>query len=93
MQEVKLQQIGCLIAGVNEKISTIEVVIKVAKEEKKGGVKRRQTKPPLYLHSPMVPSCWAAFKFVQGQSGTRYNPPASPVQHQQHSGRNILPPT
>lgn len=40
----------------------------------------------------MVTSCWAAFKFVQGQSGTRYNPPASPVQHQQHSGRNILPP-
>lgn len=40
----------------------------------------------------LVPSCWAAFKFVQGQSGAGYNPPASPVQHQQHSGRNILPP-
>lgn len=60
------------------------------KEKSRGG--ERESKPPLYLHSPMVPSCWAAFKFVQGQSSTRYNPPASPVQHQQHSGRNILPP-
>lgn len=40
----------------------------------------------------LVPGCWAAFKFVQGQSDAGYNPPASPVQHQQHSGRNILPP-
>lgn len=40
---------------------------------------------------PMATGCWAAFKFVQGQSGTRYNPPARPVQLQRRSGRNILP--
>lgn len=46
----------------------------------------------LYRLAPKAPACWAAFIFVQGQSGTRYNPPASPVQHQRHCGRNILRP-
>lgn len=44
----------------------------------------------MYRLAPEAPACWAAFIFVQGQSGTRYNPPASPVQHQRHCGRNIL---
>lgn len=83
----RLFNFWCVIV---KRMSNAELVIKVGKEKKK---RVRQTKPPLDLHSPLVPSCWAAFKFVQGQSGTRYNPPASPVQHQQHSGRNILPPT
>lgn len=66
------------------------VLLKEGKEKTEWS--ERETKPLLYVHSPMVTSCLAAFKFVQGQSGTRYNPPASPVQHQRHSGRNILPP-
>lgn len=45
---------------------------------------------PTYF-PPMATGCWAALKFVQGQSGTRYNPPARPVQLQLRSGRNILP--
>lgn len=41
---------------------------------------------------PEAPACRPAVTFVRGQSGARYNPPASPVQHQRHSGRNILRP-
>lgn len=54
-----------------------------------GGMRTTYLLPTFF---PMVPGSWAAFKFVQEQSGTRYNPPARPVQLQRPSGRNILPP-